>query len=146
MPASKFTSHKTTFRQIYDYARTQIPTASPYVDDPDAAERLEILLQNPKGYVSECSISTPYFLRGEKDGEGEWRGERRWITPRKEDGGNLGVTRRWALEHGLASEEAAKASELKKGDVVWISSGVRGWRWGKIEDFVEKCKDWPELA
>lgn len=145
VPGSKFTAHKTTSRQMYDYARAQIPTPSPHVDDPDAAERSEILLQNPKGYMSECSISTPYFLR-RGDEEGKWRGEGRWITPRKEDGGNLGVTRRWALENGLASEEAAKASEFKKGEVVWISNGVRGWRWGKIEDFVEKCKDWPELA
>ncbi|MCJ1352566.1 MAG: hypothetical protein MMC33_002550 [Icmadophila ericetorum] len=145
VPASKWTSHKTTHREVYDRAREQIPTLPQWLITSDATERTEILLQNPDGYVSECSISTPYFFKRGKDEKGKWKGEGRWITPQKEDGGNLGVTRSWALEQGLVTEEAVKANELKLGDPLWISNGVRGWRWGRIDGFVEKCQDWPEI-
>ena len=85
---SEHTHFKTTSRSAYDAARQRAEIA--------AGELKEVLIVNPAGYVTEGSISTPYF----------WRGER-WITPPVSDmgfnehdgsGGQDGVSRRWALE------------------------------------------------
>lgn len=71
----------------------------------------------------EGSITTPYFLRGE-----------RWVTPIASQGGNLGTTRRWALETGLCVEAHVARTSVHLGEVVWLSNGVRGWGWGKVEE------------
>ncbi|MCJ1466795.1 hypothetical protein MMC07_005415 [Pseudocyphellaria aurata] len=115
--ATLHTIHKTTFRDSYNSSRSLIPP-SPSSDLPD-----EILLINADGDVMEGSITTPYF----------WRGGR-WITPATSSGGNLGTTRRWALERGLCVEGQVKGGELDIGEGVWLSNGVRGWGWGRIED------------
>lgn len=70
----------------------------------------------------EGSITTPYFARAGK-----------WVTPPAAHGGNIGTTRRWALETGLCSEMAVLRSDVKAGEVVWLSNGVRGWGWGQVE-------------
>ncbi len=48
----------------------------------------------------------------------------------------MGTTRRWALETGLCSEMAILRSDVKAGEVVWLSNGVRGWGWGRVEKTV----------
>lgn len=92
-PRSEHTHFKTTWRQVYDGARTR------------AALRLtdekEVLLVNENdGSIMEGSISSPYF----------WRNGR-WVTPpvpssfswEAETGGQDGTTRRWALERSVIS-------------------------------------------
>jgi 4-amino-4-deoxychorismate lyase len=84
----EYTHFKTTRREAYDFARSR---AEIKLGDPK-----EVLLVNAKdGFVMEGSITTPYF----------WR-KNRWITPPvsrtfgydRDDGGQDGTTRRWALE------------------------------------------------
>lgn len=75
----------------------------------------------------EGSITTPYFLRAGK-----------WITPAASEGGNVGTTRRWALEMGLCVEGRVDRASVSRGEVVWLSNGVKGWGWGRVEDLEGK--------
>ncbi|MCJ1273898.1 hypothetical protein MMC21_001691 [Puttea exsequens] len=115
----QFTVHKTSQRVAYDKVRALLPTdaSSPEVEVLLA----EILLVNVESEVMEGSITTPYFLR---DG--------RWVTPASRCGGNLGTTRRFALEQALAQEAVITKSSLKLGEEVILSNGVRGFGWGVI--------------
>ncbi|MCJ1254080.1 hypothetical protein MMC24_001894 [Lignoscripta atroalba] len=140
---SLFTKHKTTRRSHYDQARglistftahrqrQQQPTPAPESETTDEdntamsirpQQQTEVLLQNPEGEIMEGTFTTPYFFR---DGK--------WVTPAERCGGNLGTTRRWALETGLCVEGIVRAEEVKDGELVWLSNGVRGWGWGKVE-------------
>ena len=87
-----------------------------------AGPGVEILLRNEHGEVSEGTVTTPYFWR---DGV--------WITPRESCGGNLGTTRRWALDNGLAQEGVVMVDEIEHDEVIWVSNGVRGWGWGRVD-------------
>ena len=98
---------------MYDSARKSLTGAS---------QAEEVLLQNNDGEVMEGSISTPYFWR---DG--------RWITPAGKCGGNIGTTRRWALEKGIAVEGIIKMSQVKLGEVLVLSNGVHGFSLGIIQ-------------
>jgi 4-amino-4-deoxychorismate lyase len=113
--ASLFTTHKTSERNHYDSARRRadIVHASP--------TEAEILLYNPQDEVTECSISTPYFLRNGV-----------WVTPPLISGGNAGVTRRLALERGLCKEEVIHLHTLCHRETIWISNGVRGFLPGAL--------------
>lgn len=113
---SLVTRHKTTERLVYDLARRSLGTSG---------QAEEVLLQNGKGEVTEGSVSTPYFWR---DG--------RWITPVEQCGGNLGTTRRWALEKGLAVEGIIKMDDVKLGEVLVLSNGVRGFNFGIIKGHI----------
>lgn len=73
--------------------------------------------------IMEGSISTPYFQRGKN-----------WVTPAARQGGNVGTTRRWAMEKGLCIEGVVERRSVKVGEVVWLSNGVRGWGWGIVEE------------
>ena len=117
---SLHTKHKTTHRPMYDEVRKYIPRTARL---SASGETAEILLVNEENAVMEGSITTPYFLR---DG--------RWITPPEIAGGNKGTTRRWALENGLCVEETIAKSDLKMGEILWLSNGVRGWGVGIIAD------------
>lgn len=116
---SPYTTHKTTLRELYITARSLLPP--PIFSSP----MNEILLVNQNGDIMEGSITTPYF----------WRGER-WVTPSAHSGGNLGTTRRWALESGLCVEGKIGRESVEVGETVWLSNGARGWGWGKIEDLL----------
>lgn len=111
---SSYTSHKTTSRGVYDAARlrAQIHAAT----DPK-----EVLLISSKGEIMEGSLTTPYFWRNGK-----------WTTPLPESGGQLGTTRRWAIEQGLCREDVVTGSSLIAGEDCWVSNGVRGFLFGKI--------------
>ena len=104
---------------VYDNARKSLPSAKLNGDKPLLQE---ILLMNPSRDIMEGSLTTPYFFR---------RGK--WITPAASCGGNLGTTRRWALEHHLCAEGSIKDQDLREGEVIWLSNGVRGWGWGKLD-------------
>ena len=115
---SLYTSHKTTNRVVYDDARNSLLSAK--VPGHESLLQ-EILIMNSSREIMEGSLTTPYFFR---------RGK--WITPAVSCGGNIGTTRRWALEHDICVEGFIKDEELKEGEVVWMSNGVRGWGWGKL--------------
>lgn len=113
---SQYTAHKTTNRTIYEDAQDALLSVDVWTP------RSEVLLVNTENNVMEGSITTPYFYR---------RG--RWVTPPATDGGNVGTTRRWALEKGLCIEETVPVSSLEPGECIWLSNGVRGWGWGPLE-------------
>ncbi|KJZ78639.1 hypothetical protein HIM_02030 [Hirsutella minnesotensis 3608] len=115
---SEFTHFKTTRRAMYDAARTRAA-----IGPKDQKEVLIISAADKS--IMEGSITTPYF----------WRGGR-WVTPpvasrfdwEQGSGGQDGTSRRWALERGLAVEEAVFAESLVEGEQCWISNGVGGFR------------------
>jgi 4-amino-4-deoxychorismate lyase len=77
---SAYTSYKTTSRNMYDSARK-------HVGIRDFTEPREVLLvSSTGGAIMEGSLTTVYFWRNGK-----------WVTPKIEDGGQIGTTRRWAL-------------------------------------------------
>lgn len=108
-----YTAHKTTFRKPYNEARAHLAASDTNV---------EMLLQNPEGNIAEGTLTTPYF----------WRQER-WVTPKADCGGNLGTTRRWALERALCTEGTIRAIDVREGECVWLSNGVRGFGWGRVK-------------
>ena len=65
--------------------------------------------------------TTPYFERGGT-----------WVTPAAECGGNLGTTRRWALENGLCEEQVVKRGSVKFGDIIVLSNGAKGFQAGVV--------------
>lgn len=74
--------------------------------------------------LMEGSITTPYLLC--EDG---------WCTPSKFCGGNLGSTRRWALEAGLCREGFIRIDDIPGliGSKILLSNGVRGFGWALLE-------------
>ncbi len=113
---NQYTTHKTTNRAVYDNVRAGLPNPT------EGSIPSEVLLVNIHHQVMEGSITTPYFLRG-----------KRWVTPPAAHGGNVGTTRRWALENGLCVEEEVPVDSLVPGECIWLSNGVRGWGWGYLE-------------
>ncbi|KAL1902923.1 Aminodeoxychorismate lyase [Sporothrix stenoceras] len=120
--SSPYTHYKTTRRQMYDAARKRAGITGP--------ELKEVLLVNSdSGVIMDGSISTVYF----------WRNGR-WVTPpvppkygkESGSGGLDGTTRRWALERKLAVEEEVKADSLQHGEECWLSNGVRGYLFSKV--------------
>lgn len=81
-PPSSYTSYKTTNRDMYDSSRSRVGIQS-------FAEEKEVLLISESGEVMEGSLTSCYFFR-----------QGRWVTPKGESGGQVGTTRRWALEKG----------------------------------------------
>lgn len=117
-----FTRHKTTHREVYDKVRKHIPASVLDGKNSVHGEAMpEILLVNTQGEIMEGSITTPYFFRYE-----------RWVTPPESSGGNIGTTRRWALEKELCIEEIVQARDVKPGELIWLSNGARGWGLGII--------------
>ncbi|TVY80495.1 Aminodeoxychorismate lyase [Lachnellula suecica] len=112
---SPYTSYKTTSRDMYTDARHRVG-----IEDPTA--RKEVLLVSESGEVMEGSLTSPYF----------WR-EGRWTTPRVASGGQIGTTRRWALEKGFCVEGVVNVDSLVDGEECWISNGVRGFLPGKVK-------------
>jgi 4-amino-4-deoxychorismate lyase len=113
---------KTTSRQMYDSARLRM-TAVLMELNSDEQRPGEILMWNDKKHIMEGSITNVYF----------WRDEG-WITPfvGPEYGGLEGTSRRWAVEHGLCKEALISLEDMKDGELVWISNGVRGFLPGRI--------------
>ncbi|KAH7026186.1 aminotransferase class IV-domain-containing protein [Microdochium trichocladiopsis] len=135
---SAYTHFKTTSRAHYDAARERMKTSLL------AATAAEVLLVNDAdGSIMEGSFTTPYFWR-----DGRWVTppitELKWhnstdlgslhagAAPQHWTGGHDAVSRRWALERGLAVEEVIPADSLVDGEDCWLSNGVRGFFAGKI--------------
>ncbi|KAE8448101.1 hypothetical protein EG329_009866 [Mollisiaceae sp. DMI_Dod_QoI] len=113
---SPYTSFKTTSRNMYTGARERVGIK-------DMAEKKEVLIVCEKdGEIMEGSLTTVFFWR---DG--------RWVTPPVSSGGQVGTTRRWALDKGLCVEEIVRVDDLVDGEECWISNGVRGFQWGKVK-------------
>lgn len=82
-PPSSYTSYKTVSRDMYNSARERVGIKNP-------TEKKEVLLiADDSGETMEGSLTTPYF----------WRNGT-WTTPPVSSGGQIGTTRRWALEKG----------------------------------------------
>lgn len=121
---SEYTHYKTTKREMYDQARARAGLK------PTDATQEVLIVDEVTGSIMEGSLTTPYFLRGG-----------RWVTPPVAEkfstdngsGGQDGTSRRWALERGLAVEEEVKAQDVADDEAVWLSNGVRGFVFGKIE-------------
>ncbi|KZZ98986.1 Aminotransferase, class IV [Moelleriella libera RCEF 2490] len=122
---SEHTHFKTTKRAVYDDARSRAGIGA-----INPADTTEVLIVNSEDdSVMEGSTTTPYFWQGGK-----------WTTPpvsprfstHDGSGGNDGTTRRWALERGLAVEEAIKIDQLVEGEECYISNGVSGFRAGVV--------------
>ncbi|KAM9877065.1 hypothetical protein VDGE_00280 [Verticillium dahliae] len=118
---SEYTHFKTTERAVYDDARSRAGI--------QLTDTTEVLVVNKTdGSIMEGSLTTPYFFRNG-----------RWVTPpvpqkfswESGSGGQDGTTRRWALERGIAIEEAVLADSLVDGEECWISNGVRGFIFGR---------------
>ncbi|TKA63450.1 hypothetical protein B0A55_10484 [Friedmanniomyces simplex] len=103
------TMYKTWDRSFYDRARASAGILT-------FMELREVLLYNEDEEIMDASISTPYFFRNGK-----------WTTPRSDSGGQQGTTRRWALERGLCVEGNVIATDLREGEVIWLSNAVRGY-------------------
>lgn len=114
---SRFTTHKTTARDMYTDARVRAGIHTPQ-------DLTEVLVYNPQGEVMEGSITTPYFRRNAASAGGKQ--EVKWVTPPLESGGNSGTTRRYALERGFCVEEVVKSTDIVDGEQCWLSNGVRG--------------------
>ncbi|PBP17021.1 aminodeoxychorismate lyase [Diplocarpon rosae] len=113
---SPYTRYKTTSRDAYDAARVRVGIE-------DVAEKREVVLVSERdGELMEGSLTTVFF----------WR-EGKWMTPPVSSGGQMGTTRRWALEQGHCVEGVVKLDSLVEGEECWISNGVRGFQLGKIK-------------
>ena len=114
-PSSE-TTYKTTSRSMYMDARKR-------TDIKTFDEKKEVLLvSNRDREIMEGSLTSVYF----------WRNGR-WTTPPVSSGGQMGTTRRWALERGLCVEGVITADSLVNGEECWISNGVRGFNRGIIK-------------
>jgi 4-amino-4-deoxychorismate lyase len=47
-------------------------------------------------------------------------------------GGQRGTSRRWALGQGFCMEEPVSVETIVVGEGVWVSSGVRGFGFGRV--------------
>ncbi|CRK38547.1 hypothetical protein BN1708_016642 [Verticillium longisporum] len=111
---SEYTHFKTTERAVYDDARSRAGI--------QLTDTTEVLVVNKTdGSIMEGSLTTPYFFRNG-----------RWVTPpvpqkfswESGSGGQDGTTRRWALERGIAIEQAVLADSLRLVQSTSMSSGV----------------------
>ncbi|TVY36943.1 Aminodeoxychorismate lyase [Lachnellula subtilissima] len=112
---SPYTSYKTTSRDMYTNGRQRVGIK-------DFTARQEVLLVNDSGEIMEGSLTSVYFWR---DGK--------WMTPNVASGGQIGTSRRWALEKGFCVEGVVKVDSLADGEECWISSGVKGFLPGKVK-------------
>lgn len=117
-PSSE-TTYKTTSRDMYVAARERASIIS-------FNEKKEVLIISDKNEIMEGSLTSVFF----------WR-HRRWTTPPISSGGQMGTSRRWALDKGLCVEGVVKANSLVDGEECWISNAVRGFIWSKVR-FTER--------
>jgi 4-amino-4-deoxychorismate lyase len=112
---SEETLYKTTSRGMYTRARERAGIKG-------FDEKKEVLIVSDRdGEIMEGSLTSVFFWRNGK-----------WTTPPVSSGGQIGTTRRWALEKGLCVEAVVKADSLVDGEECYISNGVRGFNWAKV--------------
>ncbi|MBN2064590.1 MAG: chorismate-binding protein [Sedimentisphaerales bacterium] len=98
-----FLYHKTTNRQVYDYARSQIHSKA---DD--------IILFNQKGEITESTIANIVI---------EIKGQR--FTPPITSGLLPGTYRNFMLDSGMVTEKVITISELYEADSILLVNSVR---------------------
>jgi len=155
-PSSPFTLLKTTYRDFYDQSRKRaLPS------NPAGAVYTEVMLYNEVMELTEGSLTSLYLFRGgrwvtppvgvpageltaETLKEG-WNGDEgelrkpfagRWghsvRSAKVGAGGQRGTSRRWALKKGYCMEEPVSVGTVVVGEGMWVSSGVRGFRFGRV--------------
>ncbi|KAH6917020.1 aminotransferase, partial [Coprinopsis sp. MPI-PUGE-AT-0042] len=118
---SIFTFTKTTFREVYDAARSR--NNIPPLTAPQGRSG-DVLLHNPKGSITETSIANIAFFR---DGK--------WLTPAVSTGCLPGVSRRWLLEHDRIYEDnnqVLTVESIMDGEHVLLLNGLHGCYPGRI--------------
>lgn len=108
---SSHTEYKTTPRPQYDLSRRRAGLF-------DETEPKEVLLWNPEGQVMEGSRTNVYLNRGGS-----------WVTPAEETGCLKGTERRWLLVNKMVQVENVQVEDVKDGEIVLLSNGLRG-IWG----------------
>ncbi|KAH7412356.1 hypothetical protein DE146DRAFT_276736 [Phaeosphaeria sp. MPI-PUGE-AT-0046c] len=155
-PSSPFTLLKTTHRQMYDDSRDRALSGI-----PGGSAQYEVMLYNEVNELTEGSYTSLYLYRGGRwvtppvgvpsgeftaetlrDGSNEDEGELRkpfagrWghsVRSKKVGaGGQRGTSRRWALGKGFCMEEPIGIDTVTVGEGVWVSSGVRGFHFGRV--------------
>ena len=116
------TKDKTYWRHTYDYARSCAGIQT-YQD------MKEVLLFNCDGEIMDGSITTPYFFRNG-----------RWVTPQNSCGGQIGTTRRWAIDQGLCTLGIIPADSLRHDEVIWLSNSVKGFFTARFVQVSGGCK------
>lgn len=106
-----FLFHKTTFRRVYDEARTRHPAAD------------EVLLINERGELTE---GTRFNLVLDLDGI--------LVTPPVSSGLLAGTFRSRLLRNGTMQERIVRPDDLERADGVWLVNGVRGFRRAVLRD------------
>ncbi|GAM84900.1 hypothetical protein ANO11243_029020 [Dothideomycetidae sp. 11243] len=119
---SLHTKTKTEWRSMYDYARVSAGIQS-------FQDAKEVLLFNAEGQIMDGSITTPYFYRNGS-----------WVTPHASSGGNMGVTRRWAIDKCLCRPEVVHIDSLRQGETIWLSNAVKGFFTARFISRPDRCK------
>lgn len=152
-PPSPHTLLKTTMREMYNAARARaLPS------NLAAPAQVEVMLFNDVHELTEGTYTSLYFYRGGRwvtppvgvpsafkpsSGDGEQdEGELRVPFPGRWGhsvrskkvgaGGQRGTSRRWALGKGFCMEEPVSVDTVVVGEAVWVSSGVRGFGFGRV--------------
>jgi 4-amino-4-deoxychorismate lyase len=113
---SSFTTYKTTHRDMYTNARARMGINS--FTEPNEV----LIISESDGEIMEGSLTSVFF----------WRSGR-WVTPPISSGGQTGSTRRWLIQKGMCEEEVVRNDSLVDGEECWVSNGVRGWIWGRVQ-------------
>ena len=124
---SLYTRHKTSNRQQYERALGLFPHHGADLVVNGIKLQTEILIINDfndRWEIMEGCRFTPYF----------WRGDQ-WLTPATQCGGNLGTTRRWALDKGLCKEGVLHGPNVKHNEIIVLSNGARGFQTGIVQDW-----------
>ena len=125
---SIFTTTKTTFRNIYDHARTRNEMRLQQQQQPGSSVvwsgGSDVILFNDKGFIMETTIFNVAFYRSSK-----------WVTPSTNSGCLPGVMRRWLLQNHRISEDETGCltkDSIQQGEWVLLFNGVQGCRLGKV--------------
>ena len=118
---STFTTTKTTFRDVYDHARTRNEKRLQEGSDWSGSD---ILLYNDNGCIMETTIFNVAFYRSSK-----------WVTPSTNSGCLPGVMRRWLLQSHRIYEDRSSCftrNSIQPGEWVLLFNGVQGCKLGKV--------------
>ncbi|KAF9729574.1 hypothetical protein PMIN03_006340 [Paraphaeosphaeria minitans] len=159
-PTSAFTRLKTTVREQYDAARARAlpanPAGAPYAEVILYNSTLELtegtlttiyVFRGGRWVTPPVGVPAGEFTAQMlRDAEGESvdldEGELRrpfagrWghsvRSAKVGAGGQRGTSRRWALKKGFCMEEPISVGTVEVGEGLWISSGVRGFAFGRV--------------
>ena len=97
--------HKTSHRQVYDRATTEVPAGA------------EPILFNEQGEITESSIANVVYTLGDD-----------WFTPPVESGLLPGILREELLEQGKVKVRKLALDELDEVTEIQLINDLRGWR------------------